>query len=274
MGANLVTLTGNGTNSVAISPVSTTANGSMTLNVSYGSDACGSVSISKTIWVGTYRASINNATTSSGDHPSLITATANNSYIQFTISTPSESNAPILTDWQFEKISGNFFFNGATGYNATTQTGKVAFVYLTGANPTDNPLKFKARVKTDCGWGSWTEFIWNDGTTTPLPPPAAVKYFTVSPNPGTYYVQINLINPGNPPPYSPLPNYYGPVPPVTAALYYMNGSLCSNPITLTNFSGTMPYISYGSYGSTLPSGTYIVKITYSNFSETHTVIKI
>jgi hypothetical protein len=51
-GNHLVTLIGNGTNSVTITPVNTSANGYVTLNVNYGSNACGFITITKRVWIG------------------------------------------------------------------------------------------------------------------------------------------------------------------------------------------------------------------------------
>lgn len=48
-GANLVTLSGNGTNSIVLTPTTSTSSGLVTLSLSFGSDICGYRTITKTI---------------------------------------------------------------------------------------------------------------------------------------------------------------------------------------------------------------------------------
>lgn len=51
-GSNLVTLTGNGTNTVTVTPANTTSNGYITLNAYYGLSTCGYATITKRMLVG------------------------------------------------------------------------------------------------------------------------------------------------------------------------------------------------------------------------------
>lgn len=209
----------NGIRQVTVTPNANLTTGSqITVNATAGYSGGCTATNSSVIYVGTPRTELPGATCYKTNAPCSVIATASNNYLNFTLSAPLGNYVPAFGDWEWKKMSGNFSFqDNITGqYDASSRNSRQANMYLTGANPTDNPLKFQTRVKSECGWGDWTEYVWNDGTTTPPPPPPAVKYFTVSPNPGSYYVNINIINPYNLP-----PNTIVPIPSFTASLYYL-----------------------------------------------------
>jgi hypothetical protein len=216
--------------------------------------------ISSPITVGTPMAMIN------GNHycpteqaPCSLNATPYNNYLQFTLNAPLGSYSPSDADWQWEKISGNFFFLDNGFYNSATHTGNQADIYLTGANPTDNPLKLRCRVKNDCGWGAWRYAEWNDGTTTPPPPPTVPeKYYKIAPNPtGGYAANISLLNP------SIIPTTTNPV---IIRLYTIFGDLLTTTQMYNNSSGTVYIYSYPYY-------IMYITITVDSHVETHTINK-
>jgi len=192
--------------------------------------------------------------------PCALNNAANNNYLIYNLTAPIGSYVPLSTDWQWEKISGNFYFLNNGLYNSVTASGTQGNIYLTGANPTDNPAKFKVRVKNACGWSNWRTYHWTDGTTTPTNPgnpPTA--YFKVTPNPVSSYFDISLINPSIVPQTSS---------PKAIKIYSQYGQLLQSN---TVFYGT----GYNSYNMTsFASGTYYVSITFDSFSESHTIIKI
>jgi hypothetical protein len=213
-------------------------------------------SITRDIIVGSPMPLIDNFTCASESTPCFLNATANYNYLIFNLSAPIGNYTPLNTDWQWEKISGNFFFLENGQYNSATATGRQGNIYLTGANPTNNPLKFRCRVKNACGWGNWRNYEWNDGTTTPVVPPTPAKYYTVSPNPATTFTVISLRDPN----IKPITNGL-----ITAKLYSIYGQLLYTS-QIVNNSGSF-------YVSGLINNTYYATITFDNYSESHTIVK-
>jgi hypothetical protein len=210
--------------------------------------------------LGTPRTTIANANFISSYAPTVITATANQNYLQFTINAPLGNYSPAFYDWQYEKISGNFFFNGgSSGYTATAVYKQVSDLYLTGPNPMGSGLKFRARVKGECGYGPWTEYIWNDGTSTPpvvTPPPA--KYFKVTPIPlGTSPITLSLLDPAVVPPASS----------IGVKLYNANtGQVLSYTTMFNNYLQFTP--------SSTSSIMYVtLTFAYDNHTESYTVLR-
>lgn len=252
----------NGKRQVTIIPNSSVVTGSQ-LSVSAIASFSGGCSANASIQVpvGSPMTTLPEATCYTQNAPCSITATAYNNYLNFTLASSLGSYTPLYSDWEWEKISGNFFFNNnnGTGYNATTRVSQQADIYLTGPNPTDNPLKFRTRVKSECGWGAWTEFVWNDGTTTLVTPPTPPeKYYTIAPNPtGGYSANISLLNP-----------YVVPTTtsPIIVKLYSIYGQELTTTQMYSNTSGVV-YIYY------YPYNTMWLSISFDNHIETHTIVK-
>lgn len=218
------------------------------------------VKASSPITVGTPMALINgNHYCPSESAPCVLNATPNNNYLQFTLSASLGSYTPSNADWQWEKVSGNFFFLDNGTYTGTSHNGNQADIYLTGANPTDNPLKLRCRVKNDCGWGAWRNAEWNDGTTSPPPPPTVPeKYYKIAPNPtGGYAANISLLNP------SIIPTTTNPI---IIRLYTIFGDLLTTTQMYNNSSGTVYIYSYPYY-------IMYITITVDSHVETHTINK-
>jgi hypothetical protein len=251
----------NGKRQVTVTPNANLTTGShITVNATANFSGGCTATNRSVVYVGTPRTTLPGATCYTTNAPCSVIATTSNNYLNFTLSAPLGNYAPLYGDWEWQKISGNFYFlsniNGQ--YNATTRNSPQADMYLTGANPTDNPLKFKTRVKSECGWGDWTEYVWNDGTTTVVtPPPPPAKYFVVAPNPtGGYSANISLLNPSILPPTTS---------PITANLYTIFGQLLSNT-QLYNNSGMVYLYSF-------PYNTMYISISFGTHTETHTVVK-
>lgn len=183
---------------------------------------------------------------------------ANNNYLTFSLSAPSGTYVPQDSDWQWEKVFGNFYFLDNGQYNSSTHTGRQGNIYLTGVNPTDNPLQFRCRFKNTCGWGQWRNYVWNDGTTTPInPPPPPANYYTVVPNPtGGYSANITLLDP------TIIPTT---TTPIIVKLYTIFGQELSSA-QLYNNSGMIYIYSF-------PYNTMYITITFDNHLETHTIVK-
>lgn len=222
---------------------------------------CGqTVTKTKTVTVGAPMPLIDNYYCPTESAPCTLNNPANNNYLIYTLNAPLGSYTPVNADWQWEKISGNFYFLDNGLYNSATATGVQANIYIGGANPTDNPAKFRVRVRNACGWGNWRTYHWTDGTitpTTPTTPPS--KYFKVTPNPVTTYFDVSLLDPNI-------------APQTTSAksikIYSQYGQLLQDN---TWFFG----VGYnGFYMSSYAAGIYYVSITFDSHSESHTIYKI
>jgi hypothetical protein len=210
------------------------------------------------ITVGTPMALIDGYTCVTESAPCLLNATANNNYLAFSLSAPTGTYTPLDSDWQWEKISGNFYFLENGQYNSPTHTGKQCNIYISGTNPTDAPMKFKCRVRNACAWGEWRTYIWNDGTTTPVVPPTPpANYFKVAPNPtGGYAANISLLNSSILPPTTS---------PIIVRLYNIFGQLLSTT-QLYNNSGQVFVYSF-------PYTTMYLTITFDSHTENITIVK-
>lgn len=191
--------------------------------------------------------------------PCNLNVPASNNYLMFSLSAPTGTYVPSESDWQWEKVTGNFYFLDNGQYTATSTTGHQCNIYLTGANPTDNPLQLRCRVRNQCGWGNWRYYTWNDGTTTVVtPPPPPDKYYKVYPNPsGGYSASISLLDPAIVPPTSG---------PVVIKLYTIYGQLLSTTNMTTISSGTVYIYSY-------PYNTMYIIISFGTHNESHTIVK-
>lgn len=241
--------------------VTSRAQGVFTLNAVI-TNSCGQTVIkTKTIRVGPPSVpKIINTSCIYDGAPCALTMTADHNYLSpITLEASFGDYIPSSSDWEWVKISGNFKFFGSNGYVYDTATGTTQHIYLTGPNPTDKSLSFKCRVRNNCGWSQWRTYVWNDGTTTPVPPagpPSA--YFKVTPNPVSSYFSISLLNPSVAPQTSS---------PKVIKILSQYGQILQNH---TSFYG----VGYDNYNmSSFANGIYYVNITFDSFSESHTIIK-
>lgn len=251
---NVATISGSSNTGVNLNVVGT---GTLNLTATI-SDVCGKYySVTKNLIVGSPMPTMIGSTCFTESAPCGLNATANNNYLLLTLSAILGTYVPQNSDWQWEKISGNFYFLENGQYNSNTHTGKQGNIYLTGANPTNNALRFKCRVKNACGWGPWRYFVWNDGTTTPpTPPTPPSKYYSITPNPtGSSDAHITLKN------ANAEPNTYY----ITARLYSTYGQLLSTTQLFKN-GGVVPLYSY-------PYNIMYLSITFAGHSESHTIVR-
>jgi hypothetical protein len=251
----IATVTG-GTNSQVT--VTTQSEGLFYVNATI-TNPCGQT-VQKTsvpITVGTPLASINEASCITNSAPCSITATQANNYLQLTLNAPLGSYVPSELDWQWEKVSGNYLLYDGGSYTGTSHLGSLVNIYLTGANPTDNPLIIRTRVKNDCGWGAWRSAYWNDGTTTP-PPPPPTNYYQINPSlNGGYAANVSLLNPAI------VPNTTSPI---MVRLYSPYGDLLSTTQMYSN-TGTQVYV------YAFPYNLMYVNISFDNHQETISTMK-
>jgi hypothetical protein len=213
------------------------------------------VSITKSIVIGTPEPLIVGTYCPTESAPCSITATPNNGYLIFTLTAAYGTYIPLDTDWQWEKISGNFWFLDNGFYNSPTHTGITGNIYINGANPNDNPAKFRVRFHNSCGWSAWREYHWGDGTTTP-PPPPPTAYYKFTPIPAPTYSAASLID----------PNVYPPGNNFPMVLYNSAGGQVEAS-TIVNNAGSF-------YFGNLAAGSYNAVITCGSHVESHTIVKL
>lgn len=253
---SVATLNNNYGNTTSLTKVS---QGNVILTATIINSCNETTTITKEVIIGTPVPFIEGNTCVSNSTPCFLNSTPNNNYFLFTLSAPIGNFIPLTSDWEWEKISGNFFFLKNGVYNSSTAVGKQSNLYITGSNPIDNSLKFKCRVKNTCGWSDWRYFEWNDGTTTPiLPPPPPDKYYKVAPNPtGGYSANILLLD------STIVPNTS--TPPIIK-LYSIYGQELSTTQMSNNLSGLVYVYSFS-------HNTMYITITFNNHTEYHTIVK-
>ncbi|NMH26421.1 hypothetical protein, partial [Flavobacterium silvaticum] len=87
-----------------------------------------------TITVGTPVASIIGPYCPTESAPCFLSDAAPNGYLQYTLTAATGSYVPVEADWQWEKISGNFYFLENGQYNSPTHTGKTGNLMVFGSN--------------------------------------------------------------------------------------------------------------------------------------------
>ena len=149
-GANLVTLTGNGTANITLTALQN-AFGQVTLSLIMGN--CGSVTVTKTVWVGKPIVNLpNDCWNSNPTTPNCFSicrqmemTTSNYVYVDAqgldAISNQNDS-------WEWQKITNNFDL---------TPTGNSAYINPIWYVAPQNYLGYRVRVKNVCGWSEWFE---------------------------------------------------------------------------------------------------------------------
>jgi len=139
-------------------------------------------SYTKTFWVGVPELDPMMECVFSDDCWEICTSTYASLENEMSVKTIGQLNQQV-TDWQWEKVTTNF--NWTTSDNTATfmasQTGYISF---------------RVRAKNKCGWSEWlisslkVEKCDNNN-------PLREQFFRVYPNPTSYELNINLINPQN-----------------------------------------------------------------------------
>ncbi|MCY0977166.1 T9SS type A sorting domain-containing protein [Chryseobacterium wangxinyae] len=230
------------------------ANGNVTLQAFLQGDG-GSNTVTKNVWIGGPRVKMPNASCgnpydtvcfNSGSYGQLFNAVVDG--------VGMEGNPSISTDYEWEKVYGNFtFVSSGNGYistvsnNGTKVTGRMAILSpTTGASS----MQVRARAKNKCGWGPWKNILFNNyGNRIAV---VEEKLFTVSPNPASDIITITANNQAN------------KTSKITAELYNNIGARQGNTV-LNNNKGTI------NVTGLLP-GIYTLKINYGEGIENHQVM--
>ncbi len=166
-----------------------------------------------------------------------------------------DSTTDVDSSWEWVSESDNIHF---TGFGHQDYTSNQRIGYQTFINFKNqiipSQIKFKCRYKNDCGWSVYRHFVINfPGGYTP---PSTIKYFVMSPNPASTFTNVILQD------SNVLPNNTGHI---IAKMYNSTGLLVK----------TEDVTSYprGFDLNGLPFGVYIIKITFDNHVETHSIFK-
>ncbi|WES98176.1 T9SS type A sorting domain-containing protein [Chryseobacterium arthrosphaerae] len=233
------------------------ANGLVTLQAFLQGDG-GSNTVTKNVWIGGPRVKMPNASCgnpydtvcfNSGSYGQLFNAVIDG--------VGMESNYNNDTDYEWEKVYGNFtFVSSGNGYlstvsnNGTKVTGRMAILSpTTGASS----MQVRARAKNRCGWGPWKNILFNNyGSRIAV---ADEKFFTISPNPTVDFINISLAD------RTEVPQNKSEI----KAELYNNLGVVQKAIKLNNNKGTIN-------ATGLLQGVYTLKLTYDDKVENHQVI--
>lgn len=166
-------------------------------------------------------------------------------------------------DCEWERISGDFYFTDGAQTSTTSINRKAVYIkFVNGKNLTNSSFLFRFRIKNNCGWGEWRNYVWGSGsgsgsTTPPTQPPS--NYYMLSPNPAQTYTTVVMKNSNVPPPSPTMyAELFNPISgQMLSKVYFYNGIATFNNLSVLT-----------------PGSPYYVKVTYSNgSSETITLMK-
>ena len=239
-GNNLVTISGNGTNSIVLNKTSPNASGSITLNLNFGSETCGYKTITKVIWVGAAPFSISRGVAESETcdikyhYVPFIINLPPNTYLNFNYLYPNVRYSQSGSTYTFQFLknySGPFTIiatatNGCGSYTLDTEDGH--FISSCGSMSLKNS-------NSDAS---------ND-----------TSYYTVYPNPTNDVINVSLLDESQKPVTTSK---------IIAELYDFTGQPkqkveIKNNIVSINCNG-------------LTKGIYILKISIDGNVESHQVI--
>jgi hypothetical protein len=258
-GANLVTLTGNGTNSVTITPSTTASGGIVVLSINLGNSKCGYKTLTKTMWVG--KPSLPNLLTYTNIpyDSTLLNAPYWNPVWQF----KTTSTNDLAEEFIFKDLLGNIILSKySNNGNVEISASEIGighgetlsfYVYTKNACGEINPfkkvlIKFTIYYPTECqygiGQGCVLQRVSNQNTTT---------YYKVYPNPSSEIINIGLSDGKK----ASNINSIG-------TLYDFNG-VQKKQVEIINNNATINV-------ADLIEGIYILKINNDGIEETHQVI--
>lgn len=227
-----MSLTGNGTNTINITPSTAASSGKVILSVNFGNNNCGYRTLTKTIWVGKPKISIFQQPVSTCNVILQLRSSVSNATLQ------EQGITNIQWIRNGEELSGNNYNFGGTYepilIKATNSCGTTIY---------DSFIPFKLPVK--CGAAPLQRLASKNETKT---------YYKIYPNPSGEVINIGLISEGM------------KVSNVTsiATLYDFNG-VQKKEVEIINNNTSINV-------ADLTKGIYILKINGDGIEETHQVI--
>lgn len=251
-GANLVNLTGNSTNSVTITPINTTTNGYITLNVNYGSSSCGYVTITKRVKIETPT----NIIMGSAEYDDYCETVYN--YMNLAaLGAENNSNLHLYNFRSSIPNQDNLIRCEANGY---TQFGDLRYTIRVPRTLIGGSVWYSYSYTNKCG-----ELITSpyEETLSPydcysgknLKTSSSDTIFTIYPNPSSSTINIALFDETKTPTKKAL---------ITGKLYNLN-NIEKCYVTIRNNSAQIDV-------SNLNKGIYVLKIDVNGKTESHQVI--
>jgi hypothetical protein len=181
-GANLVSLTGNGTANITLTALPN-ASGQITLSLNMGNN-CGSVTATKTIWVGVPQFNIFTfgndflieACIASTD---CLTPAIQSSVINASFSGMSASEINTDANWEWVRENNLIMLNSLEN---RTQVCPLAI----------GSSSFKVRAKNACGWSEWIDYPSFEIIECPNNFRVSSNVYIIYPNPSKEIVNIEL----------------------------------------------------------------------------------
>lgn len=238
-----VTLTNTTTNGVTVTAIPG-SQGNITLSLTYGSENCGYITITKRIWVGI--TSFN------------VTKTAENCASNDRFVTLTVTNTDTAHQYQYT------FFDLPSGVICTNTMGN-SFLFKVPITYASNYLTYGVRATLGCNIGEYHNYTplpscprVNTLNSTTLRTAATTEetaIYRIYPNPSCETINISLFDEN----ISPITTSK-----ITSTLYDLNGQAKEN-ITITNNNATLNV-------SRFKKGIYILKINIDGVTESHQVI--
>lgn len=258
-GANLVTLSGNGTANVTLTALPN-ASGIVTLSLTLGG-TCGNVTINKTMWVGL--PSVPQLLTYSNIpyDSTLLNGPYWNPVWQFKTTNPND----LVEEFIFKDLSDNVIIskypNGGTveisaselglGYGSTLSF----YVYTRNACGVINPAR-KSLIKSTIYYPTLCQYGIGQGCNLQrIANPTPTSYYKIFPNPSSNIINISLFDET----ITPSPQTL-----ITAVLYDLKGQE-KRSVTVVNNTASINV-------SSLKSGIYVLKIIIDGVTESHQVV--
>lgn len=249
-GENLVSLSNTNTNTVTLTPLETSLNGYVTLNLTYGSSTCGFVSISKQIEIESSELSLEyepqHDYCSNNQYPSRmgikIEAEFIFSFTDFVSEIPSQNHLININFYNFYENRDSFIISYPPSLNETYLTFNVTFTDRCG-NSKIQPMF----VYLSCYPYNLSAKTSNTSTT--------LNTYTIYPNPSSSTINVELFDETKAP---------APETLITGKLYDLNNIEKRNVIIKDN-SAQIDV-------SGLNRGVYVLKIDIDGKVENHQVI--
>lgn len=246
-GANLVTLTGNGTSNITLTALANVF-GQVTLTYNTGDNGarCGNITLTKTIWVGLPQ--FNEFTFGSGlsQNPCIAPIDCLTSGLPSTEIFASFSGLSTIefnnnANWEWVRYN-NFIFLNSSRNRAT-----ICPLAIGNSG-------FKVRVKNACGWSEWVDYPSFDITSCSDNGIFSSNIYTVYPNPSQDIVTIDLRDQNNQPDNTKK---------ITIELFNILG-ITKSKIQINNNKATFSVAG-------LTKGIYVLKIYINDQVESHQI---
>jgi hypothetical protein len=189
-GANLVTLSGNGTSNITLTALPN-AQGNVTISLNYGDNGvrCGNITINKTVWVGKPSVGLTqNCLSDASMYSNCYTMYSSSGATvghNINLNVNGYDNISTQNDsWEWEELTNNFWL---------TPYGNSAHIH-TWCDGNQDYLCYRVRVRNACGWSEWFENCLDILDCYNMQSYRVSNTYAVYPNPSDNIVNIGLVD--------------------------------------------------------------------------------